>query len=512
MVRRARCVCGQVLRRADLADTAWRQAPIVVANNRQRHAFNHFLLTQYALEHNMPIVRWRLPFTNTVTAYLAPRPLIRELLYARFEHELTGYFVPGLRVFLTYNLAQHRRLANGTIVPLVSLGMRTPADNEDLGRRFRAAAAGDFVDLDIPPLTVNVRVLPSPSQPVPIAWPAAATIDADDVVIPLKLTHTDKVEMPGDVAKTISFRSFGFELPFSVTFHKVQGLTVPRIVLDLNPYPGSSIKLAMFFVGISRVRFGSDMRIMPWSPTARSSLLRQRFPPALLDWWATRVLGRPPLPATRVAGAKAPPRRQVANPRRRAADGAAADAQPPARRQRTATAVAAAAAAAAAIVPSSAVNASASQSSAPSIQRRRPAPPDAATVAVEPPRSRPRVGAPADVPEPRSVVPIVPAVLPRPPLPPRRMPARSDVFDTVRSAHLFFAFCLITRSSTLSDTLLPDRILFAAIEAHATPPLLLSCIAITRRWLVRLLLRRHTALSPTARPPAAARRGTGAGR
>jgi hypothetical protein len=53
-----------------------------------------------------------------------------------------------------------------------------------------------------------------------------------------------------------------------MTYHKVQGKTLDKIILDFNPRPGTNYRMCPLdyfglYVGISRVRNSRNMRILP---------------------------------------------------------------------------------------------------------------------------------------------------------------------------------------------------------------------------------------------------------
>ena len=62
-----------------------------------------------------------------------------------------------------------------------------------------------------------------------------------------------------------SARATDVEIGFSITFHKVQGLTLKRVILCLNPevYSLSNVTFRGLYVGLSRVRDGSHVKIFP---------------------------------------------------------------------------------------------------------------------------------------------------------------------------------------------------------------------------------------------------------
>ena len=69
--------------------------------------------------------------------------------------------------------------------------------------------------------------------------------------------------------KRIMYHDFGFSLAFAVTYHKIQGKTVPKLILDLNNNSQVPLQLQSLYVGISRVRCSKDLRILP--PLSSSS-------------------------------------------------------------------------------------------------------------------------------------------------------------------------------------------------------------------------------------------------
>jgi hypothetical protein len=71
----------------------------------------------------------------------------------------------------------------------------------------------------------------------------------------------------------------------------MQGQTVDKIILDLNNRPKQLGKLDFFgfYVGISRVRFGKNLRILPCQPDCSFSHLKRLKPSPSLREWLQRV-------------------------------------------------------------------------------------------------------------------------------------------------------------------------------------------------------------------------------
>jgi ATP-dependent exoDNAse (exonuclease V) alpha subunit len=68
-----------------------------------------------------------------------------------------------------------------------------------------------------------------------------------------------------DDSNTIAYKNHMHDLAFAVTYHKMQGQTVIKIILDLNKRPMSLgfLDFHAFYVGISRVKYSDNIRILP---------------------------------------------------------------------------------------------------------------------------------------------------------------------------------------------------------------------------------------------------------
>ena len=75
--------------------------------------------------------------------------------------------------------------------------------------------------------------------------------------------------------KVLNYTLFPYELAFAVTFHKLQGQTIAKLVLVLSQHPVYDKQLmtyASLFVAFSRVRHGADIRILLPQGMCRLSL------------------------------------------------------------------------------------------------------------------------------------------------------------------------------------------------------------------------------------------------
>jgi hypothetical protein len=68
-------------------------------------------------------------------------------------------------------------------------------------------------------------------------------------------------------ARTVNYDCFPVTPAFAVTYHKVQGATLGKVVLFISE-TGRKLDLASFYVGMTRVRNRADLRLFPGSVKA----------------------------------------------------------------------------------------------------------------------------------------------------------------------------------------------------------------------------------------------------
>jgi hypothetical protein len=70
-----------------------------------------------------------------------------------------------------------------------------------------------------------------------------------------------------------------------ITFEKIKGKTLKKIILDLNCAPTRPIHFDAFYTGISRVRRSCDMKIMPIPPGLTLQHMKKLKPEPKLIYW-----------------------------------------------------------------------------------------------------------------------------------------------------------------------------------------------------------------------------------
>jgi len=251
-------------------------SPIVVTTNAERASLNERQALRFASHHGTAILRWRKPLRGEVASLLAQEQI--DALY-QIHPELNGYFIIGAPGHLTENLNPTKGFSNGT--PIVFHSVTLPEDSQprELRRLIAGAHAGQVIEIP-PPKSINVIVPSVPVRP-------AESLDDNMTVIPIIASrYPEQIEIKKD--SRISYESHPVEVAFALTFHKVQGQTVDKIILDLNLRTARSMPNIDFhglYVGISRVRRFSDMRILPAHTSKNFNHLYKLTPdPKLLDW------------------------------------------------------------------------------------------------------------------------------------------------------------------------------------------------------------------------------------
>jgi hypothetical protein len=282
------------LTEVDGRDPAWRHAVHVCANNRQRSAVNAYRMLLYAKEEGVPLVQWYTPLTSekrfsrhSGTArqgtLLGDAGADDELTDAQraalfvTDSRFTFSFAAGAPALLTTNgasLASRKGLVNGTDCRMHSLRFsdaEADADRVAAAKAAIAAAApGTAALLPIAPTHLLVQIdrdadgyAPTAGETLLVAsdgaWVVAiasrSNAEADDVHI---VTSAGAVD-----AKVVRMQP-AVEPRFSVTYHKIQGRTLPRVILSLQPSPAKpAYSFEAVLVALSRVTDSRNLRVLP---------------------------------------------------------------------------------------------------------------------------------------------------------------------------------------------------------------------------------------------------------
>ena len=139
-----------------------------------------------------------------------------------------------------------------------------------------------MVEIPFVPESVNVLV----SEPS-YAWTTKESLAADCFVVPVLYNASEEVVITWcSLPQKVPVRAHAVELAFALTFHKVQGKTVQRVILDLNLRPfNPHLSFTALLVAISRVRKSSDFRLLRAQPGQTFDHLLRLVPDKDLSLW-----------------------------------------------------------------------------------------------------------------------------------------------------------------------------------------------------------------------------------
>ena len=87
----------------------------------------------------------------------------------------------------------------------------------------------------------------------------------------------------------IEMKEFMVDLGFAFTFHKAQGFTFPRVILQLNKRAHDSglgrLSLAALYVSVTRVQYTDHIRVFSPSDTGFAHILELKMDEKLLEWF-----------------------------------------------------------------------------------------------------------------------------------------------------------------------------------------------------------------------------------
>lgn len=255
-----------------LSDPSFQDAKIIVYTNEEKMAINTFRLEHMAKRNRMPIICWKKQPTGKFATKI-PESLL-ESIYTNYGLA-TGMFLKGAPISITTNLSVNLSLANGTSALMHSLCLNPESEAEDR-KLIEFAKPGERVYIN-EPLAVNVLISHIKME----QWPKktktvdgktieclSGSIETNEIILPLKINANVSTPIKLPLNKnSLSFRDFPLELAYAITFHKVQGQTLDRAIVDLNNRPSAICNpcFSCFYVGISRVKKGSHIKLFPFT-------------------------------------------------------------------------------------------------------------------------------------------------------------------------------------------------------------------------------------------------------
>ena len=131
-----------------------------------------------------------------------------------------------------------------------------------------------------------------------VAQPKYIIIRVEGKLIPIKYQNTTlakygkrgrkkQLGKRNEEEGAYSYRAHPLSLLFAVTYHKLQGLNMDRIVLSINKHPNQKLRLALssLYVGASRVHDIDKLRVLPFWKEDADYLKSLKVDPLLKLWF-----------------------------------------------------------------------------------------------------------------------------------------------------------------------------------------------------------------------------------
>ena len=247
-------------------DSSWAFTTIATTGNDERLAITRAQVKRFGWFRNEPIVHWVCPVRSEKVG--------REWVYKDLDIDtsfLTGkfrnlscYFVRGAKCVLSENLCTTLGFAKGTQGVLDSLVW----DPEE----------GVVPDLSTMP----------PGVVTTVRQPRFILVKVNDSVIPIgysngRFRYKRKEK---EKSRFINFRMHAINLLFAVTYHKLQGVTLDKLILAINKHPNPKLRLLLssLYVGISRVHNLDEVRVLPFNEDDIQYLLSLQYDELLTAW------------------------------------------------------------------------------------------------------------------------------------------------------------------------------------------------------------------------------------
>ena len=275
------------------SDPLWYDATIIVSENVTRVTLNRSQALLFAKKNNQPVISWRHTLADQSRPYFVEASggnltRLEEILSS--IPDMTFYFVKGAPAVLKDNIWTSEGLVNGRMCHLHSLTLSGPNASKSW-ERIAGALPGEEVMLPEPPLSVNIQLETASETLSSLSIVDGITVlplleqrDSPRTLVTAK--RTNSLSRMLSKRLRLSYFDFGLDLAFAVTYHKVQGRTLDRVIIDLASI--GHISVAAFYVAISRTRRQEHIRILPWDNIiSRRQLEVKKFDKVLIEWFAT---------------------------------------------------------------------------------------------------------------------------------------------------------------------------------------------------------------------------------
>ncbi len=245
-------------------DPLWKFATIATVGNELRAHINSVQSTRWAAANRTVKLRWQ---SEVHKWYGGAAPADEYDEYCHTDPRTCGEFVPGLEVAINDNIcaaSTEKGVANGRRAKLFGVAYNDPAAHDNMLQLIGMAQPGDVVTLESPPdfVILDVGHVDGMEGREGLQF----NPDTGGLLLSMKAQPDPDTKIRclinGSIYK-LAVCSFAYDMLFCVTIHKLQGMTLERLILDLTKpiYPPHHTFEAAL-VAASRVRKGAHVRVL----------------------------------------------------------------------------------------------------------------------------------------------------------------------------------------------------------------------------------------------------------
>ena len=246
-------------------------APIISPGNPERYYINFKEIQRFAASHNRQVIVWllRVHYAKGTGSFqkdilnCSEDPIACLQQLQSHEPQLFGYFCAGAPCCLTVNINTSCGLANGVQGTMYSLVWPTEELTHEVTTIVDKEPKNQMVFLPIGLEPCQVLVRPQLSESLKENWPAALSVVANDVIVPISY-QSKTIELRNPLKCSVKVELLNLDLAFIGTVHKAEGLSVEKLIVSLLRRPVTPYfpDFNTMYVAITRVRKGCQFRIL----------------------------------------------------------------------------------------------------------------------------------------------------------------------------------------------------------------------------------------------------------
>ena len=277
----------------------WQNAIFICQTNAERRLYNEFGIKNFALRTKQPIFSWTCPNGGLATNLDSQDRLCGGQSLYGLGYTTKGYFLIGMPVQITQNIAVSQGIANGASAVVVSITAR--GKNTSSNERIRLPPREKFLpgqDISIPiPHSVNVVLKKDWEKAVRehFKWDKTVVLDEQEfdpsvVKVPtaclIALPLITEYPSAKNTGRKIRWKGHAYTPGFAMTYHKAQGQTFGcHLIISANKTSSGSVPtIAQVYVALSRVTHLNRLRFMPLENGRVKELSQLSYPHNLTMW------------------------------------------------------------------------------------------------------------------------------------------------------------------------------------------------------------------------------------